>query len=214
MGIVLTGTIIRGNPGLNSDLDIFVIHGEPYRQRIQKFFNGIPCEIFVNHPDHIWRYFETDLKKNRPVSAHMLATGMVVSGGDNEEVQRIIKMAKEYSGRPLIPDDNLKTADRYRIATLFEDATDLKEVDPATSLYFLNRAVTEAIDFLFMAGCRTLPRAKERIRQIEESWPEMGKLVTDYFEAREFDEKYAVARTLVEKSVGATGFFEWESERS
>jgi hypothetical protein len=139
---------------------------------------------------------------------------MVVLGGDNEEVQRIIKMAKEYSGRALIPDDNWKTADRYRIATLFEDATDLKEVDPVTALYFLNRAVNEVIDFLFMAGCRTLPRAKERITQIEACWPEMGKLISDYYEAREFDAKYAAAKSLVEKSVGATGFFEWESERS
>jgi hypothetical protein len=213
-GIVVTGTIIRGNPSLSSDLDIFVIHGEPYRQRIQKFFNGIPCEIFVNTPDHIYKYFETDYKDNRPVSAHMLATGTVVLGSDKEEVQRIIQMAKEYSGKPLIPDDNHKTAHRYRIATLFEDAADLKEKDPVTCQYFLNRTVMEAIDFLFIDGHLPLPRAKERIGQIEEFWPETGKLVKGYFEAREFEEKYAVAKMLVGKSVGATGFFEWESERS
>jgi hypothetical protein len=213
-GIVVTGTIIRGNPSPNSDLDIFVIHGEPYRQRIQKFFNGVPCEIFVNNPDHIYKYFETDYKENRPVSAHMLATGVVVSGGDQEEVQRIIRMAKEYSGKALVPEDAQKNAHRYQIASLFEDAADLKEKDPITSLYFLNRTVIEAIDFLFIDRHLPLPRAKERIGQIEEFWPETGKLVTGFFEAGEFEEKYAVAKMLVEKSVGAVGFFEWESERS
>jgi hypothetical protein len=59
-----------------------------------------------------------------------------------------------------------------------------------------------------------LPRAKERIGQIQEFWPEAGNLVKGYFEAREFDEKYAFAKMLVQKSVEATGFFEWESERS
>jgi len=175
--IVVTGTIVRGNPSHHSDLDIFVIHGEPYRQRIQKFFNGIPSEIFVNSPDHIYRYFETDYKDNRPVSAHMLATGTVVFGGDKEEVQRIIRMAKEYSGKALIPDDGQKTAHRYRIATLFEDAADLKEKDPVTCLYFLNKTVMEAIDFLFIDGHLPLPRAKERIGQIQEFWPEAGNLV-------------------------------------
>jgi hypothetical protein len=214
IGIIVTGTIIRGNPSLNSDLDIFVIHGEPYRQRIQKFFNGIPCEIFVNHANHIHRYFESDYKNNRPVSAHMLATGTVLLGGDNEEVRQIIQLAKEFSEKPLIPDDHGNTADRYRIATLFEDAADLKEKDPVTCLYFLNRTVIEAIDFLFIEAHRPLPGAKERIRQIQEFRPEAGKLVTGYFNARGLDERYAIAKMLVEMAVGATGFFEWESERS
>jgi predicted nucleotidyltransferase len=213
-GIVVTGTIIRGNPGAHSDLDIFVVHEERYRQRIQKFFSGIPCEIFVNNLDHIYTYFETEYKDSRPVSAHMLATGMVVLGRDDEDIQKLIHAAKDFAAKSPILDHNRKTGHRYRIATLFEDATDLKDNDPVTCLYFLNRVVGEALDFLFINSNQPLPRAKERIRQIKASQPEMGRLIIGYFEAEELNEKYAIAKTLIEESVGATSFFEWDSERS
>ena len=49
-GIVAAGTIIEGNPDLSSDLDVYVIHRKLFRQRIQKFFNDVPAEIFVNPP--------------------------------------------------------------------------------------------------------------------------------------------------------------------
>ena len=45
LGIVASGSIIRGNPDPHSDFDIHVVT-EGVRQRVQKFFNGIPCEIF------------------------------------------------------------------------------------------------------------------------------------------------------------------------
>ena len=48
VGIIASGTIVRGNPDATSDIDLWVIHLEPNRQRIQKFFNSVPVEIFVN----------------------------------------------------------------------------------------------------------------------------------------------------------------------
>ena len=50
IGIIASGTILRGNPDPASDLDIYVIHRAAKRQRIQKFFAGVPAEIFINPP--------------------------------------------------------------------------------------------------------------------------------------------------------------------
>jgi predicted nucleotidyltransferase len=50
VGIIASGTILRGNPDATSDIDLWVIHLEPMRQRLQKFFNGVPVEIFINPP--------------------------------------------------------------------------------------------------------------------------------------------------------------------
>ncbi|MBN2392997.1 MAG: hypothetical protein JXR84_19865, partial [Anaerolineae bacterium] len=47
-GIVVSGTILRGNPAPSSALDIYVIRRELRRQRVQKFFDGVPAEIFIN----------------------------------------------------------------------------------------------------------------------------------------------------------------------
>src|SRR5690606_22200458 len=46
--VVAAGTIIYGDPDQNSDLDPYVLHDQPYRQRVQRHFNGVPAEIFVN----------------------------------------------------------------------------------------------------------------------------------------------------------------------
>jgi len=78
LGIVVSGTIIRGNPDPSSDLDIYVIQSEPFRQRLQKLFNKIPAEIFINPPKAVEGYFEKEQEARRPLTAHMLATGFVI----------------------------------------------------------------------------------------------------------------------------------------
>lgn len=57
LGIIACGSILRGMPDPSSDLDMYVIHHRPLRQRIQKTFNSVPSEIFVNPPAEIERYF-------------------------------------------------------------------------------------------------------------------------------------------------------------
>ena len=71
LGIIACGTIIRGNPDPSSDHDIYVLVAGSRRQRIQRFFNAVPAEIFVNPPSAIERYFEEGARENRPVTAHM-----------------------------------------------------------------------------------------------------------------------------------------------
>src|SRR5687768_9018004 len=70
-GVLASGTIIEGTPDANSDLDMFVIHARPQRQRVQKRFQGVATEIFVNPPTTIRRYFAEEV--DRPSTAHMLA---------------------------------------------------------------------------------------------------------------------------------------------
>src|SRR5215471_12837983 len=71
VGIIATGTIVRGNPDAASDIDLWVVHLEPMRQRIQRFFNNVPSEIFLNPPWTIHDYFVQDQASARPISAHM-----------------------------------------------------------------------------------------------------------------------------------------------
>lgn len=66
IGIIAAGTIVRGNPSPANDLDIFVVHRAPWRQRIQKFFNGVPTELFVNPPEQVERYLESEAGKAFP----------------------------------------------------------------------------------------------------------------------------------------------------
>lgn len=211
VAIIVTGSIIRGNPDLNSDFDIYVIHQDTFRQRIQKYFDGIPCEIFVNNFKHVYNYLEQEHKDNRPVTAHMISTGKVIEGADNLELQKLIQSAKEFLLQsPPLPDIK-RINTRYAIATLFEDATDVKDTDALTSTYFLNKLVSDIIDYTFRNNGIPMPRPKERIMYLEQNYPDIGKLVTDYYRTESFHDKYNIAKTLVEGTVGEYGFFEWDS---
>lgn len=78
IGLIVSGTIVRGNPDKSSDFDIFVIHNDNFRQRIQKIFKSIPFEIFVNPPSSIFKNLMDEYKSQRQCTAHMLATGYVL----------------------------------------------------------------------------------------------------------------------------------------
>jgi len=212
IGIVVSGSIIRGNPDTRSDFDIFVIHEESFRQRVQKIFNDVPCEIFVNNPSHIYGYFENELKVNRPVAASMLSTGKIIKGEDNPVIRQLIEDAKEYAVKTPARTVQQNTASRYEIATIFEDASDLLDTDEIAAAYFLERTILLCIDFAFLVNGQPLPRAKERINKLAILRPALGNLIKQYYQQENIDKKYRVAKQIVDKLVGHTGFFEWRSK--
>src|SRR5680860_986680 len=59
-GIIVSGTIVRGTPHASSDLDFMVIHDATWRRRSQRFFNGVPAEMFVNPEFQMRRTIERE----------------------------------------------------------------------------------------------------------------------------------------------------------
>lgn len=55
----------RGKPDASSDIDLYVINRKPFRQRLQRFFDGVPAEIFVNPEFKIPRYFAQEQRDGR-----------------------------------------------------------------------------------------------------------------------------------------------------
>ena len=77
-GIFACGSVIRGERDALSDIDLYVVNADPFRQRFQRRFDGIPAEIFVNPAHQIRAYFADEHAAGRPCTAHMLSTGHVV----------------------------------------------------------------------------------------------------------------------------------------
>ena len=212
LGIIACGTIIRGNPDPSSDHDIYVLVAGSRRQRIQRFFNAVPAEIFVNPPSAIERYFEEGARENRPVTAHMIANGFVVLDRD-PCVQQLCALAAKYVDRP--PDFSETRIDwlRYAAALFFEDAVDVAAFDPETSAMLLDHAVTETIRWVFFARHnRPVPRFKDLLASVSELEPETGALARRFFAARDADERMRLAGELADRILAVRGFFEWESE--
>jgi hypothetical protein len=211
LGVVASGSIVRGNPHATSDLDLHVVHEKAFRQRVQKRFNGVPCEIFVNNPAQVRAYFASELRQNRPVTAHLLATGQVVHGHDNPHLLALVEEASYYAtlANPLTQEQ--ATFRKYGLATLLEDAADTLATDEATSLYLLDQVVAQLVEFVFAAHQRPLPRIKERLQVLGEVDATVGRDVRQYYQPVGAAQKYAVAKALVLHVAEAAAFFEWSS---
>src|SRR3569623_1608254 len=69
VGIVVSGSSVRGNPGPNSDLDVVVLQANQGRRRIQRWFSQTPVEIFVNSEAWLTHSMEAECAEGRPVMA-------------------------------------------------------------------------------------------------------------------------------------------------
>jgi hypothetical protein len=212
IGILVTGTIVRGDAGPSSDLDLWVFHDRPFRQRIQKFFHAVPTEIFVNPPEWIERYFAADRIRTRPVTAHMLATGHVLfQVGD--VVVCLQRRAQDELDRPPVTSTATLRQLRYSIATTLEDASDIATVEPEICASLLSKAVEDAVRYLYLRAGRWLPRSKETLARLADFEPDLAALSRRFYQVSALDERMNLATTIVTGATGEIGFFEWESDQ-
>lgn len=211
IGIIVSGSIVRGNPNKNSDFDIYVIHENAYRQRVQRRFNEVPCEIFINTFEQVQRYFTSEQLSNRPVTANMLATGQLLHGQQHPQIIALIEEAKKYAVLPAPFTEEQLTFRTYGIATLFEDATDTVVDDPLTSSYILDKVVDQLVELIFVTQRCPLPRLKERLSKLLALDPIAGSMIQQYYDASGVELKYELAKPLVLHVIGKAEFFEWTS---
>ncbi len=212
LGILACGTIIRGNPAPSSDLDLYVIHAGRWRQRVQRFFNGVPAEIFINPPHQVERYLDEEQAEARPITAHMLVTGFAVveRGG---QVDTLRRKARQSLAQPPPMDAFAQLTSRYMTATLYEDALDVAEAQPEAATLILNRAVYAMLHFALRRAGRFLSRDKDLLNDLAGLDAELGGLARAYFAAASLAERLSAAAGINQRTIAATGFFEWETGR-
>jgi predicted nucleotidyltransferase len=211
VGIIASGTIVRGNPDPTSDLDLWVIHFAPVRQRIQKFFNAVPAEIFVNPPWVIQTYFAQDQASARPISAHMMATGFVVLATD-PVVEELRRKAKWLLTQPpdLTPEAIVRA--RYAAATRFEDALDIAARNPIGATMLLSQTLIEMLRFAFLKAQRFIPRDKDLLDEFRLLDADCAAKAQHFFESSDGDERIRLATEIADRILGLRGFFEWSSD--
>jgi predicted nucleotidyltransferase len=210
VGIIASGTVVRGNPDATSDIDLWVIHLEPARQRIQKFFNGVPVEIFVNAPWTIHGYFVQDQSNARPISAHMMATGHLVLAG-HPIVAELCERARWLLTQPPDLSDEAIERARYEAATRFEDATDIAARNPIAASMLLSQSLMDMMRFAFMNARRFVPRDKDLLDEFGRLAEPSAAKVRRFFQTSSFDERMTLATGIADEILGVRGFFEWSS---
>jgi hypothetical protein len=212
LGIIASGTIIRGKPDPTSDLDIYVVHAKPERQMIQKFFNRIPAQIFLNPPHRIPQYFVEESREGRPITAHMLATGFVVF--DNHPIVNDLRhQATTVLAEGSTPLEDQLNFHRYNAADRFENVLDVADSDPVTANMLLNLVVYEMLHYYFLKQRLFMPRDKDLLKAVSQHHPVLGQISRDFYQAEKLDQRLTFAQQIADITIETRGFFEWQTQR-
>lgn len=211
LGIVVSGSIVRGNPHPGSDFDIMVLHAADQRQRLQRFFQGIPTEIFVNPPQSIRSYFADERKDGKPSTAHMWATGFVILDRD-PLIDELRAEAVEWVQKQPDLSPLALTIKRYFNADEFENALDIAADDPAMASLLMHHAIFTMITYRFLAANQHVPRHKELLAGLRVLDPTAGALVEQFLLEPDLSQKFALGKEAAQLLNGAIGFFEWKTE--
>ena len=210
IAILACGTIVAGNPDPGSDFDLYVIHREPWRQRVQKRFRGVPAEIFVNSPESVSAYLA--IERFRPVTAHMLVTGFPVLESD-PEVATLRDRARAVLAEPPALDTEQAIFERYAGALMAEDAADVIERDADTASLLATEAVHHAARMRFRLAGRFVPRHKDLLAKLDRLDAPLARDVRAFLTTSDAQQRLALAGSIADSVFGARGFFEWESTR-
>ena len=208
-----SGTIIRGESDPHSDIDLYVLHDAPFRQRVQRRFSDIPVEIFVNTVTSVRAYLDEEEKDGRLSTAHMLGTGVVLVGEHDARMGELRKRAQQtLASRPGWKELDL-VSDRYGAASAIEDALDRRSTDPETAMRLLARGVDGALAYWYKKDRFFIPREKEIVSRVVERDQELGRLVRRFWGDYSYAERWDAGIAIADRVLETRGFFEWESER-
>ena len=184
-----------------------------FRQRVQRWFDEVPVEIFVNPEAAVLGYLDSEAKSGRLFTAHMLSTGVPLVVQDGARLERLLEEASAALSRPPHWDEASLTRARYAAATLVEDALDCWERDQVTAHHLLSKGIDSCLAYWYMSQGRNIPRNKEIAAQVTRSDPELGELLRRFFRSTEEEERWESGLCVADRVLSTRGFFEWESER-
>lgn len=210
-GIIIAGSIVRGEAGPTSDFDVFIVHDAAWRVRDQRRFAGVPAELFVSPPAQVRRYFASEHERGRPSTAHMLATGEPIAPVD-PLIEQLIREARDWLARPIELAPARLAALRYGPVDALDDARDALPTDPTAAAVIIGDAVHEIIDFAFWRARRFLPRRKAAVAALATIDPAAAALVARWAAAPSPSDALATACELARHVLGADTFFEWTSD--
>ncbi|CAN5423902.1 hypothetical protein BH09CHL1_BH09CHL1_20530 [soil metagenome] len=209
-GILVAGTIVRREGHINSDLDFAVVHYKPWRQRVQRFEEGIPIEIFVNPPGEWLRAFEREAQSGHPPMLGMFSSGVIVLERE-PTISTLVKEARSrFEQGPQISEEHREGL-RYTLVTHFEDAVDIEQIDLDRSNAFVVNSLLQAARLHFLQAGKWLPREKLLLSSLESLSPDLGQSIRGVFDAPR-THWVQLATPIIERVAGTARFFAWDSE--
>lgn len=206
IGVVVSGSYVHGQLGPHSDVDVFVItHPDtPHRERGNTWIEGVEMEYFQNPPQQIRAYFQRETY--RPVSAHLLANG-IVRYDVHPEVQAILQEAKAIveAQAPAWNHIQIEFA-RYGLDDLRKDLLDcLANEDAVSGRLLVFQLMEECVRIYFGIRREWGEKKKRLLAHLKVHDPAFAALLESAIVAGRFEEQVQASIRLVEHVEGLLG---------
>ena len=189
-GATISGSVLRGEGGPTSDLDVYVlVHGR-HRWRRTYVCEGVLVEEFRNSEAWIERY----LREQDHIAMHMLGHGTRVLDRDGRLGVLCGEARALHARGPAALSEQAAVARRYAVWDGWCDAKDLLATgDPAQTIGWIQSQVVRAVEARHALERHWAPKGKRLLTTLRPWDPTMAELLTRFWMTREGDVRAAFA---------------------
>ena len=131
LGVIATGSRIRGEGDPASDIDVPVLIAQPRRQRRNVVVAGVEVEMFINPPWRFLKYLEGDRADGTGAAQHMLVTGHIIHDPTGAAAELCDEARRQWEAGPPALTATDQWSFRYFAADSLRDIDDVMTADPA-----------------------------------------------------------------------------------
>jgi len=166
LGVLATGSRVRGEGDASSDIDLHVVINQPRRQRRNMLVDGVEVEMFINPSFQIARYFADGRASGRGVDQHMWSTGRAVYDPQCVVAELQKEAQRQWAAGPP-PIDASGWQVRYLPFDTLRDIGDAMERDEAQAQVMIGALLGELIDTHYRLQCRWRVKGKRVLADLE-----------------------------------------------
>jgi predicted nucleotidyltransferase len=202
--VFLAGSVLRGEATPTSDLDLVVVYERLARARREAFSHaGWPVEVFVNDPETLNHYFDSDRRRGIPSMMRMVIEGVEIPSASEFSAGLKRLAARVYEAGPPRWDEGELRHMRFRLTDWVDDIRHPRSAEElvATGAYLYQ----DLADFflrargLWSAHSKSIPR---RLREVDAAFAESFRLA---FESLFAAKQSGPAVALVEQTLEPFG---------
>ena len=195
VGLLFAGSAAYGTPMPNSDVDLYVLIGPNWRQRRNRFFEGVEVEMFINPVAQIRREFD----EGEWTTVDMFSRGRV-HYDPTGVVAQLAEVARRIAAEPpQTPGDAELYFIRYRPSDLIRDVEDLVDDDRASAEMLMGVALQTALDAYWQIRGLHPPKPKLLLEAFRTEAPELAPHVDHITDvSHQLEDRIARLRGLCE----------------
>jgi hypothetical protein len=203
LGVLATGSRVRGEGDASSDIDLHVLIAPLRRQRRNIVVAGVEVEMFINPPAQIRRYFADNNITGRGIDQHMWSTGRIVYDPQGSVAELMAEAQRQWdAGPPVVDASDWRV--RYLPADALRDIGDVLERDPEQTLLMIGALLAELISMHYRLGRRWHVKPKRVLADLATWDVPAAELVRRACEGT-LNERYTTLQSLTEHVLAPVG---------